>query len=72
MVTNGSMEGAALLFRHYVGQGDRVIVEQPTYDRTLLLLNQAGPSSAGAARVRRRRRRGFEDACAAGPASSRT
>jgi len=42
MVTNGSMEGAALLFRHFVSAGDRVIVEQPTYDRTLLLLNQAG------------------------------
>jgi DNA-binding transcriptional MocR family regulator len=42
MVTNGSMEAAALLFRHFVGAGDRVIVEQPSYDRTLLLLNQAG------------------------------
>lgn len=42
MVTNGSMEGAALLFRHYVSAGDRVVVEQPTYDRTLLLLRQAG------------------------------
>ena len=42
MVTNGSMEAAALLFRHLVGAGDRVIVEQPSYDRTLLLLNQAG------------------------------
>ena len=42
MVTNGSMEGAALLFRHQVSDGDRVIVEQPTYDRTLLLLQQAG------------------------------
>ena len=42
MVTNGSMEGAALLFRHLVSEGDRVIIEQPTYDRTLLLLQQAG------------------------------
>jgi DNA-binding transcriptional MocR family regulator len=42
MVTNGSMEGAALLFRHDIADGDRVIVEQPTYDRTLLLLQQAG------------------------------
>ena len=40
MVTNGSMEAAAMLFRHLVGEGDRVVVEQPTYDRTLLLLNQ--------------------------------
>jgi 2-aminoadipate transaminase len=49
MVTNGSMEAAALLFRHLVSEGDRVIVEQPTYDRTLLLLQQAGADIAGAA-----------------------
>jgi 2-aminoadipate transaminase len=42
MVTNGSMEAASLLFRHFVGAGDRVVIEQPTYDRTLLLLKQAG------------------------------
>ena len=48
MVTNGSMEAAALLFRHLVAPGDRVIVEQPTYDRTLLLL------AAGRRRARRR------------------
>ena len=46
MITNGSMEAAAFMFRHYVGEGDRVIVEQPTYDRTLLLLNQAGAEFA--------------------------
>jgi DNA-binding transcriptional MocR family regulator len=49
MVTNGSMEAASLLFRHLVGEGDRVIVEQPTYDRTLLLLQQAGADFAPAA-----------------------
>src|SRR3954452_55008 len=49
MVTNGSMEAAALLFRHLVSDGDRVVVEQPTYDRTLLLLQQAGAEIAGAA-----------------------
>jgi 2-aminoadipate transaminase len=42
MVTNGSMEAAALLFRHLLDAGDRVLVEQPTYDRTLLLLRQQG------------------------------
>ncbi len=42
MVTNGSMEAAALLFRYMLEPGDRVIVEQPSYDRTLLLLNRAG------------------------------
>src|SRR3954468_23426080 len=48
MVTNGSMEAAALLFRHLVSEGDRVIVEQPTYDRTLHLLQQAGAEIVGA------------------------
>jgi 2-aminoadipate transaminase len=47
MVTNGSMEAAALLFRHLVSEGDRVVVEQPTYDRTLLLLQQAGAELVG-------------------------
>jgi 2-aminoadipate transaminase len=42
MITNGSMEAAALLFRYFVEPGDRVIVEQPSYDRTLLLLGRTG------------------------------
>jgi DNA-binding transcriptional MocR family regulator len=42
MITNGSLEGGAMLFRHLLGPGDRVVVEQPTYDRTLLLLQQLG------------------------------
>jgi DNA-binding transcriptional MocR family regulator len=42
MVTNGSMEAAALLFRYTIEPGDRVIVEQPSYDRTLLLLGRTG------------------------------
>jgi DNA-binding transcriptional MocR family regulator len=42
MVTNGSMEAAALLFRYFLEPGDRVIVEQPSYDRTLLLLGRTG------------------------------
>ena len=44
MVTNGSMEAAALLFRYMIEPGDRVIVEQPSYDRTLLLLGRTAPS----------------------------
>lgn len=47
MVTNGSMEGAALLFDHLIEPGDRVIVEQPSYDRTLLLLQRSGAELAG-------------------------
>lgn len=42
MVTNGSMQAAALLFAHLLIAGDRVVVEQPSYDRTLLLLGRAG------------------------------
>jgi 2-aminoadipate transaminase len=42
MIANGSMEAAALLFQHTLEPGDRVIVEQPSYDRTLLLLQRAG------------------------------
>ena len=58
MVTNGSMEAAALLFRYMVEPGDRVIVEQPSYDRTLLLLGRTGAELVGgAARGRRPRRR---------------
>jgi DNA-binding transcriptional MocR family regulator len=42
MVTNGSLEAGAMLFAHLVEPGTRVAVEQPTYDRTLLLLQQLG------------------------------
>lgn len=42
MVTNGSLEAGAMLFRHLLKPGDRVVVEQPSYDRTLLLLEQLG------------------------------
>ena len=58
MFTNGSMEAAALLFRYMIEPGDRVIVEQPSYDRTLLLLGRTGAELvAGAAGVRRARHR---------------
>ena len=42
MIANGSLEAGAMLFRHLLAPGDRVVVEQPTYDRTLLLLQQIG------------------------------
>jgi 2-aminoadipate transaminase len=38
LVTNGSMQADAFLFDALVAEGDTVIVEQPTYDRTLLSL----------------------------------
>jgi DNA-binding transcriptional MocR family regulator len=47
MVTNGSLEAGAMLFQHLVTPGDRVIVEQPSYDRTLLLLERLGAERIG-------------------------
>ncbi len=42
LVTNGSMQADAFLFELLVGAGDEVIVERPTYDRTLLSLRKRG------------------------------
>ncbi|MBA2240506.1 MAG: PLP-dependent aminotransferase family protein [Solirubrobacterales bacterium] len=47
MITNGSLEGAVLTFDHLLSPGDEVIVEQPSYDRTLLLLARAGAERLG-------------------------
>ena len=44
MVTNGSMQADAFLFDELVGEGDGVVVERPSYDRTLLGLRQRGAS----------------------------
>jgi 2-aminoadipate transaminase len=42
LVTNGSMQADAFLFEEMVESGDDVIVERPTYDRTLLSLRERG------------------------------
>jgi DNA-binding transcriptional MocR family regulator len=42
LVTNGSMQADAFLFEQLVRAGDDVIVERPSYDRTLLSLGQRG------------------------------
>jgi len=42
LVTNGSMQADAFLFDDLVAEGDGVIVERPTYDRTLLALRERG------------------------------
>jgi 2-aminoadipate transaminase len=42
IVTNGSLQADAFLFNHLVQPGDDVVVEKPTYDRTLLSLQQQG------------------------------
>jgi DNA-binding transcriptional MocR family regulator len=44
LVTNGSMQADAFLFEQLVRSGDEVIVERPTYDRTLLSLRGRGAS----------------------------
>jgi len=42
LVTNGSLQADAFLFDHLITRGDAVLVERPTYDRTLLNLRQLG------------------------------
>src|SRR5436190_4744453 len=42
IVTNGSMQADAFLFELLVEDGDLVVVEAPTYDRTLLSLQKRG------------------------------
>ncbi|MGH2945877.1 MAG: PLP-dependent aminotransferase family protein [Solirubrobacteraceae bacterium] len=42
LVTNGSMQADAFLFQLLVNPGDAVVVESPTYDRTLLNLRNRG------------------------------
>ncbi len=42
IATNGSMQADAFLFSQFVRPGEVVVVEAPTYDRTLLALRQMG------------------------------
>jgi 2-aminoadipate transaminase len=42
LVTNGSMQADAFLFETLVASGDSVVLESPTYDRTLLNLRRRG------------------------------
>src|SRR5262245_4573032 len=42
LLTNGSLQADAFLFEHLVRPGDEVVVEKPTYDRTLLSLRTMG------------------------------
>ncbi|MEV6705852.1 PLP-dependent aminotransferase family protein [Micromonospora wenchangensis] len=42
LVTNGSLQADAFLFDQLVRRGDAVVVERPTYDRTLLNLQRMG------------------------------
>jgi len=42
LVTNGSLQADAFVFQHLVRPGDDVVVERPTYDRTLSNLRLLG------------------------------
>lgn len=42
LLTNGSLQADAFVFDHFVTAGADVVVERPTYDRTLLSLVRAG------------------------------
>ena len=47
MVTNGSLEAGWMLFSHLLAPGEEVVVEQPSYDRTLLMLEKLGVDRIG-------------------------
>ncbi len=47
MVTNGSLEAGWMLFSNLLAPGDEVVVEQPSYDRTLLMLEKLGVDRIG-------------------------
>ncbi len=47
MITNGSLEAGWMLFQHLLGPGEAVVVEQPSYDRTLLMLERLGSRRIG-------------------------
>ncbi len=79
LVTNGSMQADAFLFDELVGAGDAVVVERPSYDRTLLSLRQRGaaldgdPAASPTASTSTRSRRRSPAACdRSSPTSSPT
>jgi 2-aminoadipate transaminase len=47
MMTNGSLEAGWMLFELLLAPGDEVVVEQPSYDRTLLMLEKLGVDRIG-------------------------
>jgi 2-aminoadipate transaminase len=50
LVVNGSLQGVAFLAQHlFLGVAGRALVEDPTYDRTLVLLRTFGAEVAGIA-----------------------
>jgi DNA-binding transcriptional MocR family regulator len=47
IVTNGSLHACAMMFDQLVAPSDKVAIEQPLYDRSLLMLRQRGADLVG-------------------------
>lgn len=47
IVTNGSLHACAMMFDQLVAPSDKVAIEQPLYDRSLLMLRQRGADLIG-------------------------
>lgn len=49
MITNGSLHACSMLFDRLVAPSDKIVIEQPLYDRSLLMLRQRGADLVGIA-----------------------
>lgn len=47
MITNGSLHACSMLFDRLVAPSDKIVIEQPLYDRSLLMLRQRGADTVG-------------------------
>lgn len=47
IVTNGSLHACAMIFDQLVAPSDKIVIEQPLYDRSLLMLRQRGADLVG-------------------------
>ncbi len=47
IVTNGSLHACAMMFDRLVAPSDKIVIEQPLYDRSLLMLRQRGADLVG-------------------------
>lgn len=47
IVTNGSLHACSMMFDRLVAPSDKIVIEQPLYDRSLLMLRQRGADLVG-------------------------
>lgn len=47
IITNGSLHACAMMFDRLVAPSDKIVIEQPLYDRSLLMLRQRGADMVG-------------------------